>query len=85
MGGPKPIESTGFAARLKALREAKGMSQQQLADAAGLNVGGVTKIEQGQREPGWSTVLKLAAALDVDCTAFTAAEEPAPKKGGKKK
>ena len=56
---------TGFAARLRELREAAGLSQQALADAAGMNVWGVAKLEQGKREPGWATVLDLAAALGV--------------------
>ena len=56
----------------KRLREDAGLSQAALAEAAGMNVFGVAKIEQGLREPGWGTVLKLAAALGVECTAFFA-------------
>jgi hypothetical protein len=37
-----------------------------------MNVFGIAKIEQGLREPGWATVLKLSAALGVECTAFCA-------------
>ncbi|HEY3788041.1 MAG TPA: helix-turn-helix transcriptional regulator [Urbifossiella sp.] len=69
---------TGFAAALKRLREEAGMSQAALADAAGLNVFGVAKIEQGLREPGWATVLKLAAALGVECTAFCSSKSKRP-------
>jgi transcriptional regulator with XRE-family HTH domain len=64
-------DPTGFGARLKELRVKAGMSQAQLAEKAGMNLFGVAKLEQGQREPGWGTVLKLAAALGVDCTAFS--------------
>jgi transcriptional regulator with XRE-family HTH domain len=56
--------STGFAQRLKALREARGLTQIQLAEAAGLNLHGLTKLEQGVGEPHWPTVLALADALD---------------------
>jgi transcriptional regulator with XRE-family HTH domain len=66
-----------FAARLKALREARGLTQKQLAERADLHLGAVFKLEQGKREPAWSTVLALAEALGVDCRAF-AGEEPAP-------
>jgi transcriptional regulator with XRE-family HTH domain len=31
---------------------------------------GVTKLEQGYREPGWATVLALAKALGVPTDAF---------------
>lgn len=82
MGGTKPEEESGFAARLKALREAAGLSQAALAEKAGMNRFGVAKLEQGQREPSWATVQALAAALGVDCTAF-AAPGVKPKKGDK--
>jgi transcriptional regulator with XRE-family HTH domain len=63
-----------FAGRLRELREKAGLSRQQLADKAGLKVGGVRNLEQGVREPGWRTVVALADALGVDCRAFL--EEP---------
>jgi transcriptional regulator with XRE-family HTH domain len=60
----------GFAARLKRLREEAGLSQAELAAAAGMNRFGVAKLEQGQRSPAWETVLALARALGVSCEAF---------------
>jgi transcriptional regulator with XRE-family HTH domain len=62
--------SPHFAGRLKSLREAAGLTQAQLAEQAGMNQFGIAKLEQGQREPSWNTVLALAKALDVDCRAF---------------
>jgi transcriptional regulator with XRE-family HTH domain len=59
-----------FAGRLKELREQAGLTQQQLADKAGLSKFGVSDLEQGRRIPGWDTVLALAAALGVDVGAF---------------
>jgi transcriptional regulator with XRE-family HTH domain len=71
--------STGFGARLKALREAAGLTQAALAERAGMHRFGVAKIEQGLREPGWETVLALARALNVSCSAFEAPPDaPAP-------
>jgi DNA-binding XRE family transcriptional regulator len=67
-----------FGGRLRALREGRGLTQDQLAAAAGLHRFTIAKIEQGHREPNWPTVLKLAAALDVPCTAFTVPTGPAP-------
>jgi transcriptional regulator with XRE-family HTH domain len=60
-----------FAARLKELRENAGLTQGQLAEKAGLSKGGIANLEQGIREPSWGTVQALAAALGVDCLAFT--------------
>src|SRR5262245_25293212 len=60
----------GFAARLKELREQAGLTQQALADAAGMHRFGVAKLEQGLREPSWGTVKALCQALGVSCEAF---------------
>lgn len=37
---------------------------------AGLSRQAISKIENGEREPGWNTVLLLASALGVEVTAF---------------
>jgi transcriptional regulator with XRE-family HTH domain len=60
----------GFAARLRELREAAGLTQAQLAERAGLHKLTVAKLEQGIREPSWATVLVLSDALGLECTAF---------------
>ena len=69
------MDATRFAARLKELREKAGLTQKQLADAAGLSQRAVSHWEQRVREPAWSNVVALAEALGVDCTAFT--QQPA--------
>jgi transcriptional regulator with XRE-family HTH domain len=75
-------ERTDFAARLKALRLERGFSIQELARRAGLHPMGLAKLERGEREPGWPTVLKLCQALAVTCEAFVG--PPAPPKRKKK-
>jgi transcriptional regulator with XRE-family HTH domain len=70
---------TSFGKRLKELRESAGLSQQDLATRAGLSVGGLAGLEQGRREPNWTTVLSLASALEVDCKAFQELAAPAKK------
>jgi transcriptional regulator with XRE-family HTH domain len=62
---------SSFAERLKELRKKAGLSQAKLAKRAGMHLFGVTKLEQGYREPTWATVQALAEALGVECTAFT--------------
>jgi transcriptional regulator with XRE-family HTH domain len=81
------VSAGHFAGRLRELREAKGLSRQQLAEKAGLKVGGIRDLEQGRRLPGWETVLALAEALSVTPNAFTEppAGKPAPKRGRPKK
>ena len=63
-------KTTGFGLCLRELREAAGLSQAQLAERAGMHLHGVTKLEQGYREPSWATVLALAKALGVSTDAF---------------
>ena len=86
---PKKAEPTGFGERLKAVREAAGLTQDQLAERAGLYKFSIAKLEQGVREPTWGTVQVLAKALGVDCTAFQIAvasqAEPPPAKKPKKR
>jgi transcriptional regulator with XRE-family HTH domain len=70
------MASSLFGARLRELREGAGLTQQQLADRAGLKIGGIRDLEQGiNRRPLWDTIQALAEALGVDCRAFQ--EEPA--------
>src|SRR3954454_162347 len=68
-------ELPAFAARLKELREAAGLTQEELAERSGVTRPGLFKIEQGVRVPRWDTVLALAEALGVSVAA--SAEDPA--------
>jgi transcriptional regulator with XRE-family HTH domain len=67
-------ESNRFGRRLKELREQAGLTQPQLAERANLSKAGIADLEQGRREPSWSTVQSLCAALAVSCEAFN--QEP---------
>ncbi len=73
-----------FAERLRQLREAAGLTQPQLAERAGMNRFGIAKLEQGVREPTWSTVQALARALGTSSQAFEGtaetSSEAAPKR-----
>lgn len=78
-----------FGDRLKELREAKGMSQEGLARAAGISTSAVSKLEQKIVDPNWTTVQALARALGVSCQSFeisdAEAEAPAPKRKRRKR
>src|SRR5580765_7470908 len=55
-----------FGAQLKALREAAGFTQEELATIAGLSVYAVSALERGERRrPQGETVRALSAALDL--------------------
>jgi transcriptional regulator with XRE-family HTH domain len=75
-----------FGARLRELRNKADLTQMELAQKAMIARSFVAKLEAGQHVPSWDTVLALAAALGVDCTAFqeaAPADVPAKKKKGK--
>lgn len=57
--------------RLKVARRRAGLSQEVLAERAGVNVDTIRKLEQGQRQSARiSTVNALAHALDLETTAL---------------
>lgn len=69
----KPEAAAPFGVRLKALREAAGFTQEELASIAGLSVHAVSALERGQRRrPQVETLRALAAALDLSDDARTA-------------
>jgi predicted ATPase/DNA-binding XRE family transcriptional regulator len=62
----KPGAPDTFGAQLKALREAAGFTQEELATIAGLSVHAVGALERGERRrPHVETVRALSAALDL--------------------
>ena len=66
----KPGPRGPFGAQLKALREAAGYTQEELATIAGLSVHGVSALERGERRrPHVETVRALSAAFDLTGTA----------------
>src|SRR5512132_1883578 len=55
-----------FGVQLKALREAAGFTQEELASVAGLSVHAISALERGERRrPQVDTVRALSAALDL--------------------
>lgn len=54
-----------FARRLKELRQQKGMTQEELAQATGLSISFIRSIEQGIYAPSFESIEKIANALSV--------------------
>jgi transcriptional regulator with XRE-family HTH domain len=63
----KPPEMPGgtFAANLRTAREWKGYSYLELANRAGVDVGGIWRLENSDTSPRLTTVIALAGALDM--------------------
>jgi transcriptional regulator with XRE-family HTH domain len=51
--------------RLKQIREQRGLTQEQLAEKAGVSRAYLARLEIGRHDPPLSTVEKLAKALKV--------------------
>lgn len=50
---------------LRAVREERGESRERLAVDAGLTVGTVARLELGNSDPTWSTVVAIADVLGL--------------------
>lgn len=65
-------EAAAFGASLRAIRERRGLRQQELAAAAGLTAPQVSSFEAGARLPSVRTLRRLAASLDTTLDALFA-------------
>jgi transcriptional regulator with XRE-family HTH domain len=64
------VSAEHFAGRLKELREQAGLTQQQLADKAGMGKDSVAQLEQRRNKASWEAALALADALGVTLDDF---------------
>lgn len=80
MPAPDQPVDQALPAVLRHLREARGLSQEATAQAAGIALNTYSRIERGQTSPSWPTVRRLAAALGITMAdlgaAVDAAEQP---------
>ena len=62
----RPEQESTFGARLRRLREAAGLTQEELAERAGLSRNAISSLERGERKrPYPHTVRSLAEALGL--------------------
>ncbi len=59
-----------------AARKRKGLTQQKLADQAGMNLRSLTRIEKGETLPALDSFAKLAAVLELDPAAVLNIQPP---------
>jgi transcriptional regulator with XRE-family HTH domain len=59
---------------LRRVREERLMTQQEVATAADLNLSTIMRIENDRVEPRFSTIRRLAIALDVNARELTRKE-----------
>lgn len=63
--GRQPDPQPALGEAIRQLRNKRGLSQEDLAHAAGVTTGTVSTIERGNSNPTWGTVKSIAKALDV--------------------
>lgn len=74
MGGPdQPQPALGEAVRH--MREKRGITQERLAQDAGLTTGTISLVERGRSNPAWGTVKAIAKALGVSVAVLAETEE----------
>lgn len=66
-----------YGERLKALREARGLTQEQLAQKSGMDVYVIKWVESGILDPGMGRTARLADALGVNPTYLAGFTPPA--------
>jgi transcriptional regulator with XRE-family HTH domain len=65
-GAPTKTIEAAVRARIRELRTARGLTQEQLCEHAGISIDAITRIESGSRTPTLSTLASIAKALGVD-------------------
>jgi len=71
-----PIQADrALAATVRRLRTERGETQEDLAHRAGLTVAAFARIERGHANPTWTTVIRIASALDISLAALGEAVE----------
>lgn len=54
-----------FGANLRAAREQRGLSQETLAQRAGMDPAEIRRLESARRDPGVRVVTRIARALEI--------------------
>lgn len=65
MAAPRSNEHQAYGRALRGLRTERGISQERLAQLAGMDRTYVSGIERGERNPSLANLLRLADALGV--------------------
>ena len=59
------FDTTEFAARLNALRKARGMTQEEMAEALNISLEHLSKMERGKRNPSIDLLVAMACYFHV--------------------
>ena len=71
----QPPSSQAIGAAVRSLRQARGLTLEALADAAGMNVTYLSDIERGRSNPTIGKLGDLAVVLDISVSELVARAE----------
>jgi transcriptional regulator with XRE-family HTH domain len=60
-----PPDTQALGRAVRAIRDERGLSQVQLAEATGFIQAWISHVERGRRNPSWNNVVRLAEGLGV--------------------
>lgn len=72
---PAPPDAAALGRAVRLLREERGMSQMQLADATGFMQSWISNVEHGRRNVSWSNIGRLSEGLGVSLAELAAHAE----------
>jgi transcriptional regulator with XRE-family HTH domain len=78
---PSESADQALAFTIRRLREERGFTQEDIAYSANLTSGTYGHIERGRTNPTWTTIKKIATALDITLTELAASAEAAAEPG----
>lgn len=64
-----------FGKKIKAIRRARDITQEKLADLSGLSLQYIGEIERGRRNPSLTSIEQLSRALDIPMAELFSLEE----------
>jgi predicted transcriptional regulator len=74
----QPPADRALAHALRQVRRDRGSTQEEVAYRAGVTVAALARIERGEADPRWSTVMRVLVALKISPAELVAAIDDAP-------
>ena len=74
-----PPTPAAFGYALRAMRDERNLSQEQLSHATGISVGYISEIEHGRRSPSLAILARLAAGFQMPLSELIAHAERGPR------
>lgn len=74
--GNMTLDDYQIGERIRTIRKRRGMTQEQLAEAANLSVPYISHLERGFKRPSLETLVRLAGALHVTADCLLSGMQP---------